>query len=561
MLRAWASGLFNRETVKDDAVAGLVLGVESVPDGLAGGLLAGVNPIFGLYAYMTGTITGALFTSSTFMTVQATGAMAIVVSDVTVIRTADNPDRALFTLAVMTGIVMLAAGIFKLGTLLRWVSSPVMVGFINAVGVNIVLGQLENLTGYEAEGANRVLRAFDTLFSPGQLHWLSILVGVSTIALIIVFERTRLGPLGMVVAIIATSGIVAGFGWDVMQLRDITEVPRALPLPVFPDLRLIPGLLVPAIALGFVGLVQGAGISVNFPNPDGEFPDASQDFSGQGLANIAAGVLQGMPVGGSMSASSLVKTAGAKSKAALLIAGTVMAILILVFGNVVGYISMPALAALLMVVGVRTVKPHDIKSTLLAGRSSAVVMLVTFVLTMIIPLQNAVMVGIGISVILYVVRMSNRITVKQWTIDDKGLKESDPPSQIGANEVIVLQPYGSLFFAAAALFEEALPEVTEDTDHAVVIIRLRGKDDLGATFMEVLGRYADLLANANSKMMIVYSNERVSDQLEATGVASKIGEENTFASDEWVGSTVRRAYQDALAWVDNVGGDPNGGEQ
>ena len=127
-IRAWAKGLFNRSTLKDDAVAGLVLGVESVPDGLAGGLLAGVNPVYGLYAYMTGTITGALFTSSTFMAVQATGAMAIVVSDVGAVHTGSDPDRALFTLAVMTGVVMLAAGIFKLGTLLRWVSTPVMVG-------------------------------------------------------------------------------------------------------------------------------------------------------------------------------------------------------------------------------------------------------------------------------------------------------------------------------------------------------------------------------------------------------------------------------------------------
>ena len=486
------------------------------------------------------------------MAVQATGAMAIVVSDVSVISSGSDPDRALFTLAVMTGVVMLAAGIFKLGSLLRWVSSPVMVGFINAVGVNIVLGQFENFTGYEADGANRVLRALDTLLSPGKLQWLTVAVGLSTIVLIIVLERTRLGPLGMVVAIVATSGVVAAFGWDVMQLRDITDVPRALPLPVLPDLRMIPSLIVPAVALAFVGLVQGAGISANFPNPDGEYPDASQDFSGQGIANIAAGVFQGMPVGGSMSASSLVKTAGAKSKAALLIAGVVMGLLILVLGDVVGYISMPALAALLMVVGYRTVKPDDIKAALLAGKSSAVVMLVTFVLTMIIPLQNAVMVGIGISIILYVIRMSNRITVKQWVIDEKGLRETEPPEEIGVREVIVLQPYGSLFFAAAPLFEEALPEVTSTTSRSVVIIRLRGKDDLGATFMEILARYVDSLNEANSKLMLVYSNDRVSDQLEATGVASTIGAENTYASDEWVGATVRQAYSDALEWVEDV---------
>jgi sulfate permease, SulP family len=99
-----------RDTLRKDAVAGLVLGVESVPDGLAAGLLAGVNPLSGLYAYLFGTVGGSLFTSSSFMAVQATGAMAIIVADVPAVHTADDPARALFTLSVLTGVVMLAAG-------------------------------------------------------------------------------------------------------------------------------------------------------------------------------------------------------------------------------------------------------------------------------------------------------------------------------------------------------------------------------------------------------------------------------------------------------------------
>ena len=129
-----------RETLKEDGVAGLVLGVQSVPDGLAGGLLATVNPVFGLYAYMVGTFTGAIFTSSAFMAVQATGAMAIVIADVGPVHDGDDPAGALFMLSILTGIVMLGLGLFKLGTILRFVSNAVMVGFLNAVGVNIVLG-------------------------------------------------------------------------------------------------------------------------------------------------------------------------------------------------------------------------------------------------------------------------------------------------------------------------------------------------------------------------------------------------------------------------------------
>ena len=204
-----------RDTLGKDAVAGLVLGVESVPDGLAAGLLAGVNPLAGLYAYLFGTIAGSFFTSSAFMAVQATGAMAIVVADVPAVHSASDPARALFTLSVLTGVVMLAAGFLRLGSVLRFVSNAVMVGFISAVGVNIILGQLANLTGYKAEGANRVVRAINTLVHPGELHLQSLAIGVVTVALILVLERTRLGPLGLVLAVIVASAGVgrAGLAW------------------------------------------------------------------------------------------------------------------------------------------------------------------------------------------------------------------------------------------------------------------------------------------------------------------------------------------------------------
>lgn len=548
-LRSWANSLYRRETLKEDAVAGVVLGVESVPDGLAGGILAGVNPVFGLYAYMVGTVSGALFTSSAFMAVQATGAMAIIVSDVPSVRSGENAETALFTLTLMTGVIMLLAGLFKLGSLLRWVSNAVMVGFISAVGVNIILGQLDNFSGYEAQGANRVLRAFDLLFNLGEAHWGSMLIGAATIVLIIVLERTRLKALGMVVAIVATSALAA-LGDRVTLLNDVTDIPRSLPLPVLPDLNLLVELLVPAAALAFVGLVQGAAISANFPNPNGKYPDASQDFVGQGAANIAVGFLQGMPVGGSMSGSSLVKEAGSRSKAALVIAGVVMALSILVLGNLVGYVAMPALAGLLMLIGFRTIKPADIKAVWRTGITQATVFAVTFTLTMLIPLQTAVLAGAGISLILYVIRQSNQVRVKEWRVDDRGrMKEVDPPPDVPGDSVLVIQPYGSLFFAAAPVFEKALPRITESSSNSVVILRLRGKSDLGSTFMEVISRYALRLRQEESKLVIVSAADRVIEQLSVTGVIDIIGSESVYPSDEWLGATLSRAYGDASAWV------------
>jgi len=545
--------LFQRKNLRDDAMAGLVLGVESVPDGLASGLLAGVNPVAGLYGYLYGMVGGVLFTGTAFMTIQATGAMAIIIADVD-LASRDDPSRALFTLAILTGVVMILAGLLRLGSYLRFVSNSVMTGFITAVGINIVLGQLDDFTGYEANGANRVIRAFDLLFNFWRIDIPTITVGVVTIVAIVVLRRTKLGALGLVVSIMVGSvvgAILREFGHDIVQVREIASVPRSLPFFTLPVLRDVPALIIPALSLAFVGLVQGAGVSAGFPNEDGSQADESQDFIGQGAGNVVAGLFQGMPVGGSMSASSLVSTAGAKSRAALLYAGGVMAVVILLFGGVIDLIAMPSLAGLLIVVGIGTIKPEQIMSVAKTGPVPLTVMSITLVLTMIIPLQYAVLVGVGISGILFVARQSTGLVTKRMVIHDDGrVEEVDPPAEVPPNEVVALHPYGAIFFATAPTLFEQMPTVMPESRNSVVILRIRGADDAGATLLDVLERYAQSLRDVDSKLMVVTDNRRVIRQLRVTGTTDVIGADNVYRSTAFIGETTREAHTDARLWID-----------
>jgi SulP family sulfate permease len=539
------------DALRRDSVAGLVLGIESVPDGLAQGLVAGVNPVFGLYAYLYGMVGAAFATSSIYMTVQATGAMSLVVSDVAMVHSGEDADRALFTLAIMTGIVMVAAGLFKLGSVLRFVANSVMVGFMSAVGINIVLGQLTNFTGYEASGGNRITRTLDLLLHPLQIDLATFAIGLLTIALIVGLERTPLGSLGMVVAIVVGSAAVVVFGLDVLQLGDFAEIPSGLPLPAWPLLSAIPDLIIPAISLSFVGLVQGAGITASFPNPDGTYPDASRDFLGQGVGNIVSGVFRGMPVGGSTSATALISEAGMVTNMAKVFAGLVMVVAIVFFSSAVSYIAMPALAALLIVIGVRTVKPKEIVAVWRTGPVQRVVMASTLILTIIIPLQYAVLVGVAFSMILYIIRSSSNVVVKRLIIHDGDVELVDAPAEVGADEVVILQLYGSIFFASAATYEQLLPRVTPESRNSVVVLRLRGKADLGGTFMDLLGRYAKALRAADSRLVVMSVEDRVLDQLEVTGAAEAIGRDHIYPADDWLGRELRSVATDSQAWIDD----------
>ena len=540
---------FSRKTVGKDAAAGLVLGVEAVPDGLAAGLLAGVNPLAGLYAYLFGMAGAAFVTSSAFMAVQATSAMALVVSDADLASRPD-PDRALFTLAILTGLVMIIAGAARAGRLVSFVPTAVMTGFITAIGVNIILGQFSNFTGYPGRGANRLLKTFDVLLHLGQWSVASVVVGTITILLIVVLRPTRVGSLGLVVAVVAGSVCAVLLNlWvadPVAQLRDIVDVPRGLPAPVLPSVADIPVLIIPAISLAFIGLVQGAAVSAGIPTPDGRPADANRDFMGQGVGNVASGLFQGMPVGGSMTGSSIIVQSGAKTRLALFIAAGVMALVVFVASDLVAFVAMPALAGLLMVVGFGAIKPSRVYSVVKSGPLPTTVMAVTFGLTLIIPLQFAVLAGVGLGIILYVGQQSNRVRVRSVQVEAEGrLRESDPPDVVRAGEVLVLQPYGSLFFGSSPIFDKQLPEVSRTSRNAVVIVRLRGTDQIGLSLVDVLRRYAHQLRDAGSTLKVVATEDRVIEALGAGGLIADIGERNVYKGTEWVGDSLRRAYADA----------------
>jgi SulP family sulfate permease len=535
-----------------DMVAGLVLGLESIPDAMASALLAAVNPIHGAYAVMLATPVGALFASSTFMSVQTTSAMSLVVASVPQVHSGSDPTGSLLMLAILTGIFMLALGLLKMGRLLRFVPNSVLTGFINGIAVLIILGQLGDLTGYDTQGNNKVAETIDLFINVNRVDLPTLAVGLATIVLILQLEKTKLKALGMVAAMLIASLLVPLFNWDSVALvQDIAEIPRGLPRPVLPPLSAILGLLVPALSLAFVGLVQGAGVSQNYVNPDGKYPDTSQDFVGQGAGNVVAGIFQGMPVGGSVSATAIIVNAGARSRLANIFAGITMAVVLLVFSGLVGKLALASLAGLLIVIGFRTIRIDDAELVWNTGQVQQVVMGITFVATLLIPLQYAVLVGVAISVLLFVIQQSNQINVKQLVMTESGWPlEQEPPAVLPSNEVVMLMPYGSLFFASAGAFEEQLPDLTEETRNSVVVLVLALHSDLGSTMLEVIDRYRKDLKKHRSKLILSGVDKDVMAQLRLTGLMRKIGRRNVFEKQELLGDAGRAALEAAELWIE-----------
>jgi SulP family sulfate permease len=182
-------------------------------------------------------------------------------------------------------------------------------------------------------------------------------------------------------------------------------------------------------------------------------------------------------------------------------------------------------------------------------------MVLTFASTLLMPLQFAILVGVAIAILLYVFRSSNEVRVVQFMPVEGGLPVEQPaPAELPSDQVTMLYPYGSLFFAATSAFEQELPEV-DKAHHAVVILILRGHQEEGSTFIMVLSRYTKKLQANGGKLMLAGVSPSLRDQLRRTGAMDFIGEENVFMVQDQLGASMSAAYVSARVWLEQENSD------
>ncbi len=545
--------LKSKSTISSDLIAGLTASIPSVPDAMASGVLAGINPIYGLYGLMIGTPIAALLTGSAFMSVVTTSAMAITLGTALGGYQGQQQLQALVTLALVIGVVQLAAGLLRLGFLVRFVANAVMTGFLSGLGVLIVLSQLGDLTGYSSQYSNKVIKAVDLLLHPGGVDIPTTIVGLGAIVLIVLLDRTRLSKFSMLLGLLLVALPPMLLGWDsVVLVGDTADISAGLPKPVIPTPLFNLDLITIGIAVAIIGLVQGAGISLGYPNPDGKYPDVSRDFVGQGVANLAVSLFQGLPVGGSLSSTALVVSAGAKSRLANIFTGLFAILAVLLFAPVIEILPMSGLAAILVIAGVQSIKLPRIQRVWQTSTASRGVMIFTFIATLVLPIQYAVFLGVLLSFVMYIYRTAEKVEIIEIVPLDGGRYEERPaPKQLPSRQVTLLSFKGSVFFAGAAHLEEHLPAV-ENAERPVVLLNLHGIDEIGSTFLRVIARYASNLEAQKGKLVLFGVSEPVYQQLQKTGLLNQLGEENIYKSTSILGDSALKAYQDSSAWLEEA---------
>ena len=551
----WRKLLPNRKTAKQDGIAGLISGIANLPGEMASGVLAGVNPILAINTLIVGMPIAGMFSSTRSMMFDTTGAMILVAADGLADRQGDDRAQAMIVIALTAGIFQIVLGMLGLGQLTKFVSNAVMTGFLSGIAVMIILGQLWDLTGFVGEGGSKLEKTWQLITNINDIDIPTTIVGIGSLIVMIVLQRTKLATfnllIGLGVAMLA-AWIFRLFDSDTIALvKGLGAIPRQLPSFGLPEFRLIPNLILAGVAVGAVGLIQGAGVAQQYPNHGGRESDDSRDFLAQGIGNTASSFFGGMPGGGSLSGTALNVASGAKTRWAFIFQAIVALALVLVFSDLLGLIPMSALAAMLILIGAQAIRFPSIKAVMGSTPASIVAMIATFIATLLIPLQQAVVLGVILAAILFIYRSSSDIKIYAREETERGPREIEPPVDLPSDRVTVLDVYGSLFYAGARTLGKLLPK-PEHAAHAVVVLRVRGRGQIGTTFLDVVSRYAERVHANGGRLLLSGIEPEIKERMNRTGHLARIGEENIYLATSYVGESTRAAFEEGQAWLNTL---------
>lgn len=536
-----------------DLGAGLTVAMVSVAEGMAYALVAGVDPIYGLYAGSITVIVGSLLASTSLLMVTATNALALVTADkIGALGQGIDPATAMFTLTLLVGVVMAVLGILRLGSLIRFVSKEISAGLVAAVALLILLGQYKDLVGYTSKvDGNKVRKAIDITAHIGSWNWPTVAVGVGCIVILIVMKQTPLRSYADIVALVIGTVVVAAFHLDSVEtVKHIATIPTgfaSVPTPHLPDFSLVPSLIPAAVAAAIVGLSEAATVGSAYPNPDGSGSDASRDFLAQGAANLVGGFFRTMVVAGSLSRTGVNVSAAARSRWSGVYAGVLLIILIAVAGKLAELIPLCTLAAILIVIGWETLvkEVRHLVQARFVSWPHLVAAGITVLVGVFSEITAAIFTGVALSLILFTLTMADRAKVVTWQqVPPDRWREVAPPQSLEPGSTTVLAITGSAYFASVYRASHAVPE--HDRPGAAVILQIRGRRLYSLTGVDYLVDLIKDLKQGGHLVVLADAEPGQRTVFEKTGILSAVGEQNIV----WRKDTLGEAATEAVAIAD-----------
>lgn len=532
--------------LRGDLVAGLTVAVVAVPQSMAYALIAGVPVQYGLYASIVPTIVGCLWGSSAHLITGPTTAVSLVVFTSLVEIAGPGTSHYIelsFLLALIVGLIQLGMGLARIGAFLNFVSHAVILGFSAGAAVLIGFKQIPNFLGLTLEKGGSFFSSLVALLAHlEETHLVTFLLGLLTVAVIVILKKLRPVWPGTLIAMVLAGALVAGFNLEAQGVAVVGAIPRSLPPFHLPAVgwdehfnRLVPG----ALAIAILGLVEAASIAKAIAGQTHQRLNINQEFLGQGLANVAAGLFSGLPGSGSFTRSAVNFRSGGKTPVSGIISGASVAVTVLLAAPFAASLPVAALAGVLLVISVEIIKVADIKRTVRSTRNDAAVLVITFLSTLFLSIEFAIYVGVLLSIGLHLKTTSQpRIYA---TVPDL-ISGKMVPVTFGRMccQMDILRIEGSIFFGSSAfVLEDLQRRLKSHRNVSCLLVRMHQVNNFDATGVHVFEEILGQLQERGGGFYFSGVNARVFQVFKNSGLLPKIGESH-------IRSTTRSAIREAM---------------
>ena len=542
-----------RVKFQSDLSAGLTVAMVVIPQSMAYAAIAGINPIFGLFTAIIPTIIAAIFGSFPFLIVGPTNPTALVTASV-LMNYANRSDYFEFVvaLAVIAGLIYILFGLLKLGSLIRYISNSVLVGFLTAVGVLIITYQLGNLFGLTLTRNGNIWGVLVNMVdSFSEINIFTLLVSLFSFGMMVLMRSlNRKLPSALITVVLATL-LVFLTGWSTTQDVSLVSdygLPENISLGFhIPDISLeaLVALAPSAAAVAVFGLMETLSIAKAMSQMTGEPLDPSRQILGQGIAVLTGGFFQCMPASGSPSRTVINVVNGAKTRFSAVISGLSVLIFLLLFSGFIGFIPKAALAAVVIVSAAGLVNINLIKLTWQSRLQSRVVMMITFISTLILPLEYAIYLGI-LSTILIYLSESSRMNLSYILEDQEGQFIELPLKDIAEEKprIAIVNIEGDLYFAAVQDLQNQVEKILE-TDIEILILRFRRTHLLASTGVMALDSLIGTARDKNVEVLFCGIQKDVLKPLESAGLIENIGKSRIFHANTQIFDSTQKALDEA----------------
>lgn len=529
---------YNREKFSGDLSAGITVAIMLVPQGMAYAILAGMPPVYGLYASIVPLLIYAIFGTSRQLAVGPVAMVSLlVVAGVGELATPGS-DRFVH-LAIMTalgvGLVQFMMGVFRMGFLVNFLSHPVLSGFTSAAALIIGASQIKNLLGLDLPRSKQVFEILlGTIQNASDISIFTALIGFSSILILILLKRwKKTFPSALVVVVIGTL-VTALFGLNSNGVAIVGTVPIGLPSFEIPGLSSsdFTSLISIILVISLVSYMESIAVAKAIANKKGYKVDANQELIALGGANLGGAFFQSFPVTGGFSRTAVNEQAGANTTLASMITAVLIGLTVIFLTPLFYYLPNAVLAAIIMVAVAGLFDLKEMKHLWRTDKRDLAMLLVTFISTLVLGIEEGIAVGVVLSLILVVYSTTRPHSAELGRLgDSKNYRNINRYAEANVDDEILIYRYdSSLYFANVEHFEETLTDRMERHGNSLelVILDASAINTIDSTGIHALEEMINNVKEKGVKFFIAGAIGPVRDKLKKSGIQEAMGEENFF---------------------------------